>query len=72
MIDSFSHQVGPAGYYRWLVATRFLGLPIRHPGQSLLDVGAHNGGFLDRLTANLKVGVDLMERPVQARPWSTS
>jgi ubiquinone/menaquinone biosynthesis C-methylase UbiE len=72
VIDSFSKQVGPAGYYRWLVATRFLGLPVHYPNQSILDVGAHNGGFLDRLTANVKVGVDLMERPVQPQLWSTA
>ncbi len=72
MIDSFSRQVGPAGYYRWLVATRFLGLPVHYPGQSILDVGAHNGGFLDRLTADVKVGLDLMERPVQPQLWATA
>ena len=72
VIDSFFKQVGPAGYYRWLVATRFLGLPVHFPDQTILDVGAHNGGFLDRLTARVKIGIDLMEQPVQPQLWSTA
>jgi SAM-dependent methyltransferase len=72
VIDSFSKQVGPAGYYRWLVTTQFLGLPMHYPGQAILDVGAHNGGFLDRLTAKVKVGLDLMEQPAQPQQWATA
>jgi SAM-dependent methyltransferase len=67
--DSFAQQAGPAGYYRWLVATRYLGLPTYVPA-AILDVGAHNGGFLDQIAASFKVGLDLLERPARAQTWT--
>ena len=69
MEDSFIKQAGPPGYYRWLVATRYLGLPTVFDSP-VLDIGAHNGAFLDGLDAEFKVGLDLMERPVNAHDWA--
>lgn len=67
-MDSFLEQAGPAGYYRWVVVTEYLGLP-RSFDTPVLDVGAHNGGFLDGIDANFKVGLDLFERPVHVSDW---
>ncbi len=69
MNDAFYDQASPAGYYRWLVATRYLGLPTSFKS-AVLDVGAHNGSFLDLLTAEFTVGLDLLRRPSQAQVWT--
>jgi len=69
MNDAFSEQASPAGYYRWLVVTRYLGLPA-NLDSAVLDVGAHNGSFLDRVTAELTVGLDLLKWPAQAQAWT--
>jgi SAM-dependent methyltransferase len=47
-----------ASYYRWLVATRRLKLPTLYT-RPLLEIGAHNGEWLARIKAPLRVGVDL-------------
>src|SRR5262245_8019731 len=52
-----------ASYYRWLVASRRLGVDLA--GVRLLDVGCDDASFLARSGAALRVGVDLAPR---ARP----
>jgi SAM-dependent methyltransferase len=66
--SAFAQQAGPAGYYRWLVATRYLRMPT-HFGGAVLDIGANNGAFLDQIEASLKVGLDLQEHPALAFAW---
>lgn len=71
MNDVFAQQVGPAGYYRWIVTTQYLGMPTHFGDRtSILDVGAHNGAFLDRIDAGFKVGLDLLERPARVQAWT--
>lgn len=67
--NSFLKQAGPPGYYRWRIATEFLQMPTHFSGR-VLDVGAQNGAFLERLQADFKVGVDLVESPISSLPWS--
>jgi SAM-dependent methyltransferase len=52
-----------ASYYRWLVASRRLGVDLSGP--RILDVGCDDAGFLGRGAASLRVGVDMAPR---ARP----
>jgi len=52
-----------ASYYRWLVASRRLGVDLR--AERILDVGCDDANFLARSPAALRVGVDLLPR---ARP----
>jgi SAM-dependent methyltransferase len=52
-----------ASYYRWLVASRRLGVDLSGP--RVLDVGTDDANFLGRSGAGLRVGVDLAPR---ARP----
>jgi SAM-dependent methyltransferase len=52
-----------ASYYRWLVASRRLGVDLSGP--RVLDVGTDDANFLGRSRAGLRVGVDLAPR---ARP----
>lgn len=47
-----------ASYYRWLVATRVVGLPTTYP-DAILDIGTEKGDWLKLVSAPLKVGVDL-------------
>jgi SAM-dependent methyltransferase len=68
-INSFLKQAGPPGYYRWRIATEFLQMPTFLSG-CILDVGAQNGAFLERLHADFKVGVDLVEVPISSLAWS--
>jgi SAM-dependent methyltransferase len=49
-----------ASYYRWLVASRRLGLDLSGP--RVLDVGTDDANFLGRSPAPLRVGVDLAPR----------
>jgi SAM-dependent methyltransferase len=65
----FAQQAGPAGYYRWLVATRHLEMPTHFEG-AVLDIGASNGAFLNQIEASLKVGLDLQEHPAHAFTWT--
>jgi SAM-dependent methyltransferase len=66
--DAFLSQAGPPGYYRWRVATEFLQMPTVFDG-NVLDVGAQNGAFLDRVHAGFKVGIDLVEIPLSSLDW---
>ncbi len=68
MYNSFFKQTSSAGYYRWLVATRYLDMPTRLAG-AVLDVGAQNGSFLEHIQADFKVGLDLREYPARTQPW---
>lgn len=52
-----------ASYYRWLVASRRLGVELN--SSRILDVGCDDANFLGRADADLRVGVDLAPR---ARP----
>jgi SAM-dependent methyltransferase len=52
-----------ASYYRWLVASRRLGVDLRGP--RVLDVGCDDASFLGQSPAALRVGVDMAPR---ARP----
>ena len=52
-----------ASYYRWLVASRRLGVDLTGP--RILDVGCDDANFLGRSAAGLRVGVDMAPR---ARP----
>jgi SAM-dependent methyltransferase len=45
-------------YYRWIVATEYLGLP-RHFSDAVLDIGSGKGNFLSRIAAPLKLGIDV-------------
>jgi SAM-dependent methyltransferase len=54
-----------ASYYRWLVASRRLGVDLTGP--RILDVGCDDANFLGRGAASLRVGVDMAPR---ARPQS--
>lgn len=47
-----------SSYYRWVVASDYLGLPQRFE-DNVLDIGAGNGHFLSRIEAPLKIGIDL-------------
>jgi SAM-dependent methyltransferase len=49
-----------ASYYRWLVASRRLGVDLRGP--RILDVGCDDANFLGRGAASLRVGVDMAPR----------
>jgi len=54
-----------ASYYRWLVASRRLGVDLTGP--RILDVGCDDANFLGRGVASLRVGVDMAPR---TRPQS--
>ena len=54
-----------ASYYRWLVASRRLGVDLAGP--RILDVGCDDANFLGRGAASMRVGVDMAPR---ARPQS--
>ncbi|HJZ49674.1 MAG TPA: class I SAM-dependent methyltransferase [Roseiflexaceae bacterium] len=49
-----------ASYYRWLVASRRLGVDLSGP--RILDVGCDDANFLGRGAASLRVGVDMAPR----------
>lgn len=57
-----------ASYYRWLVATRYWGLPLAFT-EPVLDIGADDGRFLSQVQAPYKVGVDYTARPQVKFDW---
>jgi hypothetical protein len=49
-----------ASYYRWLVATRYWGLPQTF-STPVLDIGADDGLFLSAIESPYKVGIEHVE-----------
>ncbi len=57
-----------ASYYRWLIATEQWGFPTVFD-KPVLDVGAGDGQFLNRIEAPAKIGLDRFALPSVSYPW---